>query len=127
MGRINNLAQFLQETRPAYERRLEESSDWRAWSGTIDIEGGRLRARMTFSRGKLMVSDGSSGRRRLPRNGGPVILLRGDEESVQQIVMAVATPFEEHLQMRCQTIPTLNEQTTKLLEVLFPRHVPYLL
>ena len=91
----------------------------------VAFHGKRLRAQIIFEGGKATVADSSSGRRGAIGSELPIIQIRGADESIQRIVTAVTTPFEEHLQRECQVVPTMNEPTTRLLEILFPRHVPY--
>lgn len=123
LHRINSLAQFLEEMAPVFERRLSDSKIWREWKGTIVFDGGRLRAEMKIDRGSVSATDCIPRRSRRRRSAGPLITIRGPEESVERIALGVASPFEEHMQLQCKTIPTSNPLTTKLLETLLPRIV----
>ncbi|MCK4305849.1 MAG: hypothetical protein KAY24_16550, partial [Candidatus Eisenbacteria sp.] len=119
--RINSLVQFLQEMVPVYRQRLADSRLWRDWTGTILIEGGSHRACMQIAQGAVRVTGDVPKRTARQRPREPIIVIRGGEEEVQRIALGVASPYEEHLQLRVQMAPAVNRMTKKLLETLFPR------
>jgi len=118
LGRVNDLAQFCREIRPALEQRLASSARWRTWTGSILIQGGPLRVLWEIDRGRLRIKDG-----RGPRAKKATITLHGSEEAVQRMAFGVATPFEEYMQIECSEERGFSGRVTELLETLLPRMI----
>lgn len=124
LHRINDLAQLLDELKAMFEERLQGNKTWRGWTGAIDLEGDDLCARMRFSQGRLTVSDPRRARdHRGRRPSSPALVLRGGRQSITGVVFGYASPYEEHLQIGLETIPSPNASVTSLIETLFPRSV----
>ncbi len=119
LHRIGSLPQFLREIAPALKKRLAGSQKWRHWSGSVSLVGSRLRGRIDVSGGTVTAHE-LDGRGAAVERG---IVLHGNDESIQRIALGIASPFEEHLQARAQTVPTFNPEVSELLETLFPRAV----
>ena len=49
------------------------------------------------------------------------IVMSCDEETATRVSLALATPFEAHLQARMNIEPRISDKVTKLLETLFPK------
>jgi GNAT superfamily N-acetyltransferase/putative sterol carrier protein len=111
MWGLLDLPKLLREIAPLLERRLEES-DFRGWTGVIDLLGEKHRARLVFTEGKIAVAD--------PRGEARGLILTCDDDILTRIVRGIETPFEAYLQLRLTIQPQVNEQITKLLGVIFP-------
>ena len=112
MWGLLDLPKLLKEITALLERRLEES-DYKGWTGSIDLLGEKHRARLTFTEGKVNVES--------LEGNAPGLVLACDDDTLTRIVRGVETPFEAYLQL-CLTIqPQVSEQITKLLEVIFPQ------
>ncbi len=61
LQRIDDLTQFLNETRGTFESRLRASRSWADWEGDIVLEGGPLRARMSVTGGQIRVTAADGG------------------------------------------------------------------
>ncbi len=121
LHRINDLVQLLDELKVMFEERLRASKPWRGWTGVIDLEGDELRARLRFSQGRLTASELPRGRGRRPST--PALILRGSRQSITKVVFGYASPFEEHMQIELESIPSPNAAVTGLVETIFPRAV----
>lgn len=125
MRRINDLAQYLDETSPVLERRLAESKKWTDWQGRILLEGDELSACLEIDRGKIRAlpaarreNAGNAGRTRLAR---PSISVHADDQGIQRMVSGIEHPFEEYLQLSASVTPHLSNEARDLLEALFPK------
>jgi len=116
--RVNDLAWYFTEIAGALEKRLAANAALAGWTGSVWIDGQRLRACLRFSHGRVTVTS------RRPTQ--PTLAICGDETAVERIAMGLATPFEESLQTQVTISPMLNASTTDLLETLFPCVVQYL-
>ncbi len=112
MWGLLDLPKLLAEIASLLERRLEES-DFKGWTGSIDLIGERHRARLMFTEGKVSLED--------PRGDAPGLVLTCDDDALTRVVRGIETPFEAYLQLRLTIQPQINEQITKLLEALFPQ------
>lgn len=113
--RIDDLVRYLGETASVFEHRLRESETWATWRGSICLDGGRLRACLVISKGRVAVTERAAAK--------PSITLSGSDSAVTRIVVGIATPFEEYLQATLKARPSLNDRTRDLLETLFPRMI----
>ncbi len=111
MWALLDLPKLLGEIAPLLERRLAEST-LKGWTGCLDLVGGKHRARLAFTEGKLTVAaiEGSS----------PGLVLTCDDDTLTRVVSGVETPFEAYLQTRLTIAPQVNDQIVSLLEALFP-------
>ncbi|HUW83856.1 MAG TPA: hypothetical protein VMZ31_13795 [Phycisphaerae bacterium] len=116
--RVNDLARYFTETADALEKRLAANAVFAGWTGSVWIDGQRLRACLRFRHGRVTVTS------RRPTQ--PTLAICGDQTAVERIAMGLATPFEESLQTQVTISPMLNASTTDLLETLFPCVVQYL-
>ncbi len=116
--RVNDLARYFTEIAGALEKRLAANGAFAGWTGSVWIDGQRLRACLRFRHGRATVTS------RRPTH--PTLAIRGDQTAVERIAMGLATPFEESLQTQVTISPMLNASTTDLLETLFPCVVRYL-
>jgi hypothetical protein len=116
--RVNDLARYFAEIAGALEKRLAANAAFAGWTGSVWIDGQRLRACLHFGHGRVTVTS------RRPTQ--PTLAICGDETAIERIAMGLATPFEESLQTQVTISPMLNASTTDLLETLFPCVVQYL-
>ena len=116
--RVNDLARYFTEIAGALEKRLATNDALAGWTGSVWIDGQRLRACLRFRHGRVAVTT------RRPTQ--PTLAICGDETAIERIAMGLATPFEESLQTQVTISPMLNASTTDLLETLFPCVVRYL-
>ena len=110
--RVNRLDQYLDEISGTLELRLARDKRFAGWTGSIRLDGGRLKASIDVRDGKVSVA--------AKRPIGPNITVRGDEFSIQRIVLGVATPFEEYLQLQVAVSSCLGAGARDLLETMFP-------
>lgn len=127
MRRVNDLAQFLDETTPVLERRLAVSKKWADWQGRILLEGDGLRACLEIDRGKICALP-AGGRETAAAAGRagparPSISVQADDQSIQRMVSGLEHPFEEYLQLGAAVTPHLSNDARDLLENLFPKVV----
>jgi len=128
MRRINDLAQYLDETAVVLERRLADSKRWAGWQGSILIVGTRLMARLAIGRGKVRSlphrPQKSGGTALRKASDAPSITIQADDFAIQRMAFGIEHPFEEYLQLNAAVTPHLNERTRDLLEILFPKLIP---
>ncbi len=111
MWGLLDLPKLLKEITALLERRLADS-DYKGWTGSIDLLGDRHRARLTFTEGKVSIES--------PERAAPGLALTCDDDTLTRVIRGVETPFEAYLQLRLTIQPQVNEQITKLLETIFP-------
>jgi putative sterol carrier protein len=112
MMQVRHLDQFLHEIAPAIEERLAKS-EFKSWEGKLDLVGGRLRARVIVSRGRVTAS------RPVATPGDIVVTC--DDETLTRIALGRETAFEAYLQSRLNIAPRVNDTIVKLLETVFPK------
>ena len=112
MYRINRLDQYLAEIAATLELRLSRDKRFAGWSGSIWLKGGRLKACVHVSKGKVRITTKPPAR--------PGIAVSGDEFGIQRVALGIATPFEEYLQLQVSVSSCLGGGARDLLEVMFP-------
>lgn len=114
LHRINDLGQLLEELTPLFAARLATRPTVKGWCGQIHFEGERLRGSLLLRSGRVTASP-------RPRMPSPeLIRIRGCDEALTRILLGATSPQMEHLQTRCEIIPTYGSVTGPLLETLFP-------
>jgi hypothetical protein len=106
----------LREMRPLLQKRLTDGKEVRDWSGTIQIESRGHRAVLVIEKRRLRVEPGPVGR--------PSIRMKGNEETIIRVIRGLASPFDEHNQMRLEIRPAMSGPVRKLLDKIFPRLTP---
>jgi len=109
---VRDLVRFLREITPVLEKRLAES-DFKQWTGKIDLLASRLHGRITVDQGAVQIS--------APGARPADIVLNCDDDTATRLALGCETPGEAYLQARLTIEPRVSETITKLLETLFPR------
>ena len=112
MHRINRLDQYLAEIAATLELRLSGDKRFVEWSGSIWLKGGRLKACVHVTKGKVRITAKPPAR--------PAIAIVGDEFGIQRVALGIATPFEEYLQLQVNVSSGVGSGARDLLEVMFP-------
>ena len=112
MHRINRLDQYLAEIAATLEQRLSRDKRFVEWSGSIRLDGGRLKACVHVAKGKVRVTTKPPTR--------PGIAISGDEFGIQRVALGIATPFEEYLRLQVSVSSCLGAGARDLLELMFP-------
>ena len=114
MFKIVNLPMLLGELAPLLSKRLNKSTDYKGWQGTISIKGSEHRASLTIRDGKIHVSEEVS--------EGTGICLSTDDDTITRFILGVTTPYRAYLQNQLHIAPTVNSSVAGLLGTLFPKH-----
>jgi hypothetical protein len=118
--RVNNLAQYLDESRVTLEKRIGGSATFKEWTGAIELEASGRGARVEIDHGKVKVSSLRT-ETSVPRPA--TVRISGEFAAIERAVLGIRSCFEEYLQIEVGAAPLVNEAVKELLEVVFPRVV----
>jgi len=112
MFKIINLPMLLEEITPLLLKRLV-NSDYKDWQGKIGISSKQHRATVAIENGEIGISEELL-------NDMDIILI-ADDDTITEMIIGRATPFDAYLQRRMTIKPIANDKVIRLLKQLFPK------
>ncbi|MBD3182573.1 GNAT family N-acetyltransferase [Candidatus Poribacteria bacterium] len=111
MFKMINLPMLLKEISSLLSKRIKDS-DYKLWSGKINIIGKKYRACIDISESEVKISD---------KTEKANINLSAHDDIITSMIAGRITPYEAYLQIKMTIKPMVNEYVIGLLETLFPR------